>query len=99
VTDSETRIPAESLITFARTAFERLGLGSADAKMGAKILIDSNLMGLDTHVSRTSTRERDRRFALPRWWMTESGANPSLSTCQPVDTHTVVDKRRLTLGG
>jgi hypothetical protein len=47
VTDSETRIPAESLITFARTAFERLGLGSADAKMGAEILIDANLMGLD----------------------------------------------------
>jgi hypothetical protein len=33
------------------------------------------------------------------WWWTQSGANPSLSTCQPVDTHTVVDKRRLTLGG
>jgi LDH2 family malate/lactate/ureidoglycolate dehydrogenase len=49
VTDSETRISAESLITFARTAFERLGLGSADAKMGAEILIDANLMGLDTH--------------------------------------------------
>jgi len=48
VTDSETRIPTESLITFARTAFERLGLGSADAKMGAEILIDANLMGLDT---------------------------------------------------
>jgi hypothetical protein len=31
VTDSETRIPAESLITFARTALERLGLGDAEA--------------------------------------------------------------------
>ena len=49
LTHSETRIPAESLITFARTAFERLGLGSAHAKMGAEILIDANLMGLDTH--------------------------------------------------
>jgi hypothetical protein len=39
------------------------------------------------------------RFAVTRWWWLQSGANPSLSTCQPVDTHTVVDKRRLTLGG
>jgi hypothetical protein len=54
VTDSETRIPAESLITFARTAFERLGLGSADAKMGAEILIQ-------LPSRRPSDRDRGRR--------------------------------------
>jgi hypothetical protein len=29
-------------------------------------------------------------------WMTQFDAYCSLSTCQPVDTHTAVDKRRLT---
>jgi hypothetical protein len=29
-------------------------------------------------------------------WMMQSDAYCSLSTCQPVDTHTAVDKRRLT---
>jgi len=47
--DSDLRIPASALISFARAAFERLGLGSDDARLAAEILIDANLMGLDTH--------------------------------------------------
>ena len=30
------------------------------------------------------------------WWMTQSDANQSPSTAKTVDTHTAVDKRRLT---
>ena len=43
-----------------------------------------------------SKEQANQRFAVTRCWMMESGANPnpSLSTCQPVDTH-----RRLTSGG
>ncbi|HYB91693.1 MAG TPA: Ldh family oxidoreductase [Candidatus Binataceae bacterium] len=49
MSDSDLRIPASSLISFARAAFERLGLEPGDARMAAEILIDANLMGLDTH--------------------------------------------------
>ncbi len=57
MTDSETRIPAESLITFARTAFERLGLGSADAKMGAEIWSTRTWSGLDLRTVSRIPRE------------------------------------------
>lgn len=43
------RVPAASLIAFARDAFEALGLTDDDAATAAEILIDADLMGLDTH--------------------------------------------------
>jgi LDH2 family malate/lactate/ureidoglycolate dehydrogenase len=43
------RIPAPVLVAFAREAFEKLGLLPRDAAAAAEILIDADLMGLDTH--------------------------------------------------
>jgi L-2-hydroxycarboxylate dehydrogenase (NAD+) len=43
------RIPAANLARFARDAFERLGLTPEDAAIAAEVLIDADLMGLDTH--------------------------------------------------
>jgi len=49
VRESDLRVPASALIAFARAAFEKLGMAAEDAKMAAEILIDADLMGLDTH--------------------------------------------------
>jgi L-2-hydroxycarboxylate dehydrogenase (NAD+) len=43
------RIPAPVLVAFAKEAFEKLGLLPRDAATAAEILIDADLMGLDTH--------------------------------------------------
>ena len=43
------RVPAAELMRFARDAFEKLGLTAKDAATSAEILIDADLMGLDTH--------------------------------------------------
>ncbi|HXW85200.1 MAG TPA: Ldh family oxidoreductase, partial [Candidatus Binataceae bacterium] len=47
--ETQVRVPASDLIEFARAAFVRLGMEGADARFAAEILIDANLMGLDTH--------------------------------------------------
>ena len=47
--DEQRRVAAASLIEFARAAFGQLGMEPADAQLAAEILIDANLMGLDTH--------------------------------------------------
>jgi hypothetical protein len=43
--------------------------------------------------------KRESRKLKTRWRMTQSAANQSLSTCQPVDTLAAVDKRWLTRHG
>src|SRR5260370_26483266 len=49
VSESDLRVPAASLVAFARAAFEKLGMAAEDAQTAAEILIDADLMGLDTH--------------------------------------------------
>ena len=49
MSESDLRVPAASLVAFARAAFEKLGMAAEDAQTAAEILIDADLMGLDTH--------------------------------------------------
>ncbi len=43
------RFSAESLIEFTATALARVGLSEEDARRGAEILVDADLMGIDSH--------------------------------------------------
>ncbi|MBI2913503.1 MAG: Ldh family oxidoreductase [Chloroflexi bacterium] len=43
------RVRGEHLVAFAALAFEKLGLTPDDAREAAEVLIDADLMGLDTH--------------------------------------------------
>jgi len=43
------RFSAASLVEFTATALERSGLTAEDARRGAEILIDADLMGIDSH--------------------------------------------------
>jgi LDH2 family malate/lactate/ureidoglycolate dehydrogenase len=49
MSDGALRVPSSQLIVFAREAFEKLGLTDGDAATAAEVLIDADLMGLDTH--------------------------------------------------
>lgn len=43
------RFSAKELIEFTTTVLSRLGMPAADARIGAEILIDADLMGIDSH--------------------------------------------------
>ena len=46
---SDTRIDADTLEAFTRTAFEAAGLPVADAATEAEVLVWANLRGVDSH--------------------------------------------------
>ena len=45
----EQRYSAAALIDFTATVLQRLGLPDKDARLGAEILVDADLMGIDSH--------------------------------------------------
>jgi hypothetical protein len=71
------------------------------------ISADGDVLRFDVRSQIARTRADFERFSEMSenretgWWMMQSNArrSPFLSTCQPVDTHTAVDTRRLTHGG
>jgi hypothetical protein len=67
---------------------------TADSELLRSALVEENALACAVF-SIFPQRERKSRTA---WRMAQSDANCSLSTCQLVDTHAAVDKRRLTLG-
>src|SRR5579871_1230724 len=44
-----TRFAARTLIDFTATALTRVGMSDEDARRGAEILVDADLMGIDSH--------------------------------------------------
>jgi L-2-hydroxycarboxylate dehydrogenase (NAD+) len=49
ITDTRPRFSADTLRTFAARAFEHYGMPPADAALGAEVLVDADLMGIESH--------------------------------------------------
>ena len=46
---SPIRVPADELRALSRQALEKFGLGTEDAKVAADVLVEADLLGIETH--------------------------------------------------